>query len=234
MILRWRLVVSVLVAALALAACGGGSRGVDEDAVGQPPATGKEGDSARGRTIVLQQADMPAGWRGAAHSESPLEKTRAQELSMCLGRPAPETFRSTIVYGPDLTLGQMQVSSIATVLNSVEDAKADLAAIRGTKYGDCVVKAFREDLQRQAPDARVERVASEPLAVESFGDGAVGIRLTADLVYADRTDNLFADLVYISKDRSTVSATFFSFNQPFPATLEQSLVSRMGNRIATA
>ena len=70
MVLRWRLVVSVLV--LTLAACGGGGRGVDEDAVGPAPATGKEGDTARARTVVLQQADMPPGWRGAAHTETPL------------------------------------------------------------------------------------------------------------------------------------------------------------------
>jgi hypothetical protein len=124
------------------------------------------------------------------------------------------------------------VSSIATVLNTVEDAKADLAAVRGPKYGPCLVPAFRDDLRRQAGDAKVENVASEPLAVASFGDGSVGIRLTADLVYPDRTDHLFADLVYMSKDRTTVSATFFAFAQPFPAQLEESLVSRMGHRLA--
>lgn len=232
MLSRWRLVVTVL--ALVLAACGGGGGGSEDDAVGPAPATGRAGDTARARTIVLEQADMPAGWRGAAHSESPLEKERGRTLSLCLGRPDPDTFRSTIVYGPDLSMGQQQVSSIATVLNTVEDARADLAAVRGPKYGECLVTSFGDDLRRQAPDARVEKVASEPLPVESFGDGSVGIRLTADLVYPDRTDHLFADLVYISKDRSTVSATFFSFTQPFPATLEQSLVSRMGNRVATS
>lgn len=231
MISRWRLVVAVL--ALALAACGGGGEGVDEDAVGPAPATGKAADTARARTIILEESDLPAGWRGVAHSESALEQARSRELSMCLGRPDPATFRSAIVYGPDLSMGQQQVSSIATVLNTPEDARADLAAVRGPKYGDCLIKAFGDDLRRQAPDARVENVASEPLPVESFGDGSVGIRLTADLVYADRTEHLFADLIYISKGRTTVSATFFSFNEPFPATLEQSLVSRMGNRIAT-
>ncbi len=78
----------------------------------------------------------------------------------------------------------------------------------------------------------MENVASEPLPVENFGDGSVGIRLTAELVYPDRTDHLFADLVYMSKDRTTVSATFFAFAQPFPAQLEASLVSRMGHRLA--
>jgi len=231
MVPRWRLVVTVL--ALAFAGCGGGGGGGDP--VGPAPAAGaKAGDSATARTIVLQTADMPTAWRGAAHTETPLEKTRARDLSLCLGRPDPETYRSAIVYGPDLSLGQMQVSSISTVLNTVDDAKADLAAIRGPKYGECLVRDFGADLKRQAPDARVENVASEPLPVETFGDGAVGIRLTADLVYSDHADHLFADLVYISKDRATVSATFFSFVQPFPAALEQSLVSRMGNRIATA
>ncbi len=233
MVVRWRLVVTVL--ALALAGCGGGG-GAGDDAVGPGPAggVGKVGDAATARTIVLQTADMPTAWRGAAHTETPLEKTRARDLSLCIGRPDPETFRSAIVYGPDLSLGQMQVSSTSTVLNTVEDAKADLAAIRGAKYGECLVRDFGNDLRRQAPDARVDNVASEPLPVETFGDGAVGIRLTADLVYPDRTDHLFADLVYITKDRATVSATFFSFVQPFPASLQQSLVSRMGNRIATA
>ncbi len=147
MVARWRLVVTVL--ALTLAACGGGS-GVDEDAVGPAPAGGKAGDTATARTIVLQQSDMPAGWRGAAHTETPLEKERARDLSICLGRPDPAQFQSAIVYGPDLSLGQQQVSSIATVLNTVEDAKADLAAVRGPKYGACLVPAFRDDLRRQA------------------------------------------------------------------------------------
>ena len=228
---RWRSVVTVL--ALSLAACGGGG-GESDDAVGPAPATGKVADEAMARTIVLQQADMPSGWRGAAHSEDPRERDRARELSRCLGRPDPEGPRSAIAYGSDLSMGQMQVSSIATVLTTVEDARADLAAVRGPKYGECVVAAFRESLRQQAGDARVEDVAAEPLPVEDFGDGSVGVRLTANLVYPDRTDKRFADLVYISKNRATVSATFFSFHQPFPSTLEQSLVSRMGNRIETA
>lgn len=231
MLLRWRWVVTVL--ALTLAACGGGGSGND-DPVGPAPAGGQAGDTGTARTIVLQQEDMPAGWRGAAHSETQLEKDRARDLSLCLGRPDPETYRSAIVYGPDLSLGQTQVSSIATVLNSVDDAHADLAAVRSPKYGPCLVTSFHDDLQRQAPDAKIEAVASGPLPVDNFGDGSVGIRLTADLVYADHTDHLFADLVYISKNRATVSATFFSFAQPFPPALEQSSVSRMGNRIATA
>ena len=231
MVLRWRSVVTVLV--LAMAGCGGGG-GSDEDAVGPPPATGKAADAAVARTVVLQQADLPAGWRGVAHSEDPVERARVRDLSMCIGRGDPEATRTALVYGADLSMGQTQVSSIASVVNTVDDARGDLAAVRGPKFADCVLAAFRDDLRRQAPDARIEKVASEPLPVEAFGDGSVGIRLTADLVHPDRTDRLFADLVYISKDRATVSATFFSFEQPFPPTLQQSLIARMGNRIATA
>lgn len=233
MMSRWRLVVAVLLVS-SVAACGGGGGGDDEDAVGPGPAAGRAGDTARARTIVLQQADMPAGWRGVPHTETPLETERARSISLCLGRPDPDTFRSARVYGPDLTLGQTQVSSIATILNTAEDGQADLAAVRGPKYGQCLAPAFRDDLRRQATDASVENVGTEPLEVESFGDGSVGIRLTAELVYADRTDRLFADLVYISKDRSTVSATFFSFTQPFPDQLRESLVSRMGHRVAAS
>jgi len=183
---------------------------------------------------VLQQADLPQGWRGVAHTEDATERARAAAISACLGRPDPETTRSATVYGADLSMGQAQVSSVATILRSAQDARADLDAVRGDGYAACVAPAFRDDVTRQVPGARVENVAAERLPVDSFGDGSVGLRLTADLVYPDRTDHLFADLVYISKDRATVSATFFSFNQPFPPTLEQSLVARLGNRIATA
>lgn len=235
MVLRRRSVVTVLALSVLLAACGGGGGGDGGgDAVGPAPATGKVGDAATARTIVLQQADMPVGWRGAAHSEDAGERARARDLSFCLGRPDPETYRSAIVYGPDLSLGQTQVSSSATVLNTVQESKADLDSVRGPKYGECLVAAFRDVLGRQAADARIEDIAAEPLPVESFGDGSVGVRLTANLVYPGRSDRLFADLVYMSKDRATVSATFFSYDQPFPAALQQSLVSRMGNRIATA
>jgi len=231
MVLRWRSVVTVLV--LATAACSGGGGGV-EDAVGPSPATGRIADKALASTVVLQQADVPAGWRGVAHSESPLEQARSRDLSICIGRGDPEATRSALVYGADLSMGQNQVSSIATVVNTADDARSNLAAVRGPKFADCVVAAFRDDLRRQAPDARIEKLISEPLPVEAFGDGSVGVRLTADLAYPDRTDRLFADLIYITKDRAAVSATFFSFEQPFPPTLQQSLIARMGNRIATA
>jgi hypothetical protein len=229
----WRTAVAGFALVVAVA-CGGGGGSSDEDAVGPAPVTGQAGDTATARTIVLQQADMPPGWRGAPHSDDPIERARARDLTLCLGRPDPETTRSAIVYGPDFSNGQMQVSSISTVLKTTDDALADLAAVRGPKYGECLVTSFRDDLTRQAPDARVENVASEPLPVASFGDGSVGIRLTADLVYPDRTERLFADLVYVSKDRATVSATFFSFGSPFPPALEQSLVSRLGHRVADA
>jgi hypothetical protein len=230
---RWRSVMAVLVVALA-AACGGGGGGSDEDAVGPSPATGQAGDQATARTIVLQQADMPPGWRSTPHSETPEERARARAFSECLGRTDPEPTRSATVYGPDLSNGQIQVSSVATVLKTVEDAKADLDAVRGPKYGDCVATALRDDLRRQAPDARIEDVAVERLPVEQFGDGSVAVRLTANLVYSDRTERLFADVVYISKDRTTASATFSSFSQPFPAPLQQSMVSRIGHRVADA
>ncbi|HEX2064337.1 MAG TPA: hypothetical protein VHE80_07935, partial [Acidimicrobiales bacterium] len=217
---RWRSMMAGLVLVTAVA-CGGG--GTEEDAVGPAPVTGQAGDQATARTIVLQQADMPSGWRGTPHTETPEEQARARAFSLCLGRSDPTPTRSATVYGPDLSNGQIQVSSVATVLKTVEDAKADLDAVRGPKYGDCVATALREDLRRQAPDARIEDVAVEPLPVEQFGDGSVGVRLTASLVYPDRTEKLFADVVYMSKDRATASATFSSFAQPFPATLQQSM-----------
>ena len=229
---RWRSVLTVLV--VLLPACGGGGGG---DPVGPAPSSataGTAGDAATARTIVLQQVDLPQGWRGVAHTEDATERDRARQISNCLGRPDPATYRTAIVYGPDLSMAQLQLSTISTVLTTVQDAKADLDAVRGPKYADCVSTALRQDLQHQAPAATIEAVASEALPVESFGDGSVGLRLTANLVYADHTDKLFADLVYISKDRATVSATFFSFNQPFPGTLEQSMISRVGNRIKDA
>ena len=111
MVLRWRLVVTVLVLAMAPAACGGGGSGVSEDAVGPSPATGQEADMATARTIVLQQADMPAGWRSVAHSESPLEKERARQLSRCLGRPEPDR---VLRWGRPALLPLSSVACVAT------------------------------------------------------------------------------------------------------------------------
>src|SRR5688572_1774567 len=101
MVFRCRVVATVLLLSV-LGACGGGG----EDAVGPTQATGKADDTARARTLVLQQSDMPAGWRGAAHTQTPLETERARDISTCLGRPDPDTFWSTRVYGADFTLGQ--------------------------------------------------------------------------------------------------------------------------------
>jgi hypothetical protein len=232
----WRGVVAA-VCLVATAGCGGGGGGGDDDdpLAGGPTTTRPTTDDGTARTIVLQQADMPAGWRGTAHAEDPGERDRARRLSNCIGRPDPETYRSAIVYGPDLTMGQAQVSTSATVLRTVDDARADLAAVRGPRFNGCLASAFTDVLAGQVQaGGKLQDVAAEPLAVADFGDGSVAVRLSANLVLPDRTDRLFADLVYVSKDRATVSATFFSFGQPFPGTLEESLVSRMGHRVAAA
>ncbi len=229
MTLGWRPVVAALL--LTAAACGGGGGGGGDE---PGPVAGPGGDAATARTIVLRESDMPAGWRGVVHTEDPAERERARKLSACLDQPDPETIRSAIVYGPDLSRDRSQVSAIATVLTTVEDARADLAGVRGPKYSGCVIAAFNDSVQRQAPDAVLRDVAAEALSVEAFGDASVGLRITANLVYADRTDRIVADLVYMVKDRATVSLTFFSFDQPFPPTLQQSLVSRVGHRIASA
>lgn len=234
MSLGWRGVVAVALGVVVTAGCGGGGGGGDDPLAGGPTTTRPAADGATARTIVLQQVDMPAGWRGSAHGEDQAERDRARRLSNCIGRPDPETYRAAIVYGPDLTMGQSQVSTSSTVLKTVDDAKADLAALRGPKFNGCVVTAFTEVLGGQVQGGKVQDVAAEALPVADFGDGSVAVRLSANLVYTDRTDKLFADLVYISKNRATVSATFFSFGQPFPGTLEESLVSRMGHRVAAA
>ena len=230
---RWRWVIPVVaVLSVSLGACGGGG-GKASDPVGTEGA-GATADNATARTIVLQQADMPAGWVGAVHNEDPVETARNVEINLCLGRPDPTTYRTAIVYGPDFTMGMNQVSTSATVLDTVADAKADLDAVQGPKYANCIATAFREDVVHQSPVAQVGQVMTEALPTQNFGDGSVGLRLSVDLVYSDHTDHLFADLIYISKNRATVSATFFSFNQPFTSSVEDSLVARMGNRVAAA
>src|SRR5947208_16885896 len=82
---RWRSVVVVL--GLALAACGGGGGGTDDTSIG--PGPGAAGDTATARTIVLQQVDLPAGWRGVAHTEDPTERVRAAQINACLGGRIP-------------------------------------------------------------------------------------------------------------------------------------------------
>ena len=138
---RW---LSTVALALALGACGGGG-GTSDDAVGPSPKTGKAADTALARTVLLEQADLPAGWRGAAHTEDPVEVARSRDLSICIGRGDPEATRSALAYGPDLTMGQNQVSSIASVVNTAADAKADLDAVRGPKFGTCVLTALRDN-----------------------------------------------------------------------------------------
>src|SRR5436305_304873 len=161
---RWRWVIPVVAVLVVAGACGGGGGGGDP--VGAPPSSaagagggaGAGGDAASARTVVLQQADMPSGWRGVPHTEDDAERARTAAISACLGRPDPVTYRSAIVYSPDFSVGQTQVSAIATVLTTLQDAKADLDAIRGPKYGDCVAASFRDELQPQAPTAQIQNL----------------------------------------------------------------------------
>jgi hypothetical protein len=224
--------VLVVALALALVACGGGKAKPSGRASSSPTLSLEEADRAVAQTLVLQQADLPAGWTAAPHQKSPDEDAAATQLAACVGAPPPDTSTSADVDGPDLSLGDSSVNSSASFDRTLELARADLAALRSPKLSDCVkdfaVQAIRDALGRTA----LQSVQFDARQATQYGDATLGFRFIATIKVESRSITVFQDLFFLIKGRAGVSAAFSNVGAPFDQALETSLLATLGSRLA--
>lgn len=198
-------------------------------------------DAEKAHSLVLQQSEFPPGWTSSPHKESASGQETGKQLSACVGRPDSATYETADVHGPDFEMGTgtsaLKVESDATYVKTRADAEADFAALSGPKLPGCFKDLFGKTLEGDAATQGVSLKSSafdaQPVA-QQYGDGTVRYRLTATLQGPRGEATIYLDLVAMFKDRAEVDAIFSTFGQPFPAELEDSLVSALGNKLAAA
>jgi hypothetical protein len=230
---------AVLAVALALVGCGKktstSSAGGPSSQTATTEVVNVAADQAKARTLLLESSDLPAGWKATPHQKDPSQKAFDDELAACVGRPSPDTYTTADIDSPDFSMDNAGASSSATLVRTVEDFKADVAAASGPKYGSCVKRGLAKLLPGQLPaGASVQSVAVEPLPVASYGEFSQGFRATTKLKVQGQPVSTYEDSVLLGKGRIELSASFSNTGQPFDPALKQALLAKLAARLEAA
>jgi hypothetical protein len=240
-----RRIVVLVASAVVLAACGGGGGGGDEY---QPAATAPTVDAAAttttavnvaadragAATLLLKPSDLP-GWKATPDQKDPADKAFDDQLAACVGRPSPSTYTTASADSPNFTMGNAEVSSQAQLVRTVEDFKADVAAVRGPKYAPCVRNGLAKFLPGQLPPgASLQSIAVKPLPIAGYGEFSARFRATITLLIQGQPVSVYQDAILLGKGRVELTASFSNMGQPFDPALAQALVTKLSTRLEAA
>jgi len=221
-----------VVALTGVAACGGTN--FDSARKADPAA-----DLAVAKRSVLTAADMP-GYTAAPHSaDDDLTAAEKQTFAKCLGtsttffddKPGEQKADS-----PDFSKGEndeTSVSSDVAIETSQSLVDKDWKVLTDKKTPGCFLQVPKEDLKDSAPGGAT--VSNE--SVDSFDAGigrrSLGLSITVDATAAGQTVPLYADVIFVGRDRAEIEVDSFNIATPFDRTtltsLAQTVYDRVGN-----
>ena len=238
--MRNRLVLIAPLLALVLAACGGGgskssntTSAPTTTSSSTPTTAGSDAAAtARAQKLVLVQSDFPAGWTGSPPTpDTPEDKAANQEFAACAGASG-ESDKVADVKGDTFSMGSpaTQVGSGAQIVKDEARYRQDVTAFKSSKFQPCL-KDFLTKALSKAVGGASPNVQVSSLTVPTFGDVTAGLRMTAALTVQGQNLTLVLDAVVMAKNRAEVRETFSNLAQPFDATLEHSLLNKVGTKL---
>jgi hypothetical protein len=202
-------IAALAIAAIALAACGGGSSKSDTT----PARTAAADESSFAKSMLLQLADFPAGWvlsnSEQVNEDSPLDQFcgtsiedgrtgRAVTGDFAASDGAP-TVSETVVVFPD-------ADTAGSALDNVPDRI------------DCAIKAINDGKLDQ-PGVTFSKAESREAAVAAPGDGQYAYQIRMDAVSTDPAapdnETVYFLLVYATTGRIGYSLTGTAYGDPF-------------------
>jgi hypothetical protein len=224
-----------------LTACGGSSKpSVTPPA--KPAATttttaNPAADKTAAESLLLAQADLPAGWNGSPHTTDSSDDADNQKLASCAGASDPAK-QTADVNSDDFDKGNAEVSSEVTFAPSHTAFEQDLRALRSSKYETCAKSLFdtllQAEMTKNSPGVTVSNVTLSPLGAPTYGEGSVGLRVGLKLTGpTGQAVRFYVDEIQFGAGRAEVSLTFSSQDAPFDQALEKSLIAKAGSKLKT-
>jgi hypothetical protein len=220
--LRW--IALLAPAVLAVAACGGGSGGKDDQSGPDPKR-----DRDLANAIAFHQYDFPAGWEQidfAAQGSPPTMETLAQ----CLG-PAPSTtaeFTNGYHFGPGIN--EVAVVEVK-VLPTAEAAAKVIAPTVKPAFGPCVVDHIKGLLSTSlGADLALADLTGSASTITNATANGVAIDMTAHLTSPRGPLTSYPAAVFLQRGRVVATVTLLSDNLS-TADFSRSLSAAVANRM---
>jgi hypothetical protein len=108
------------------------------------------------KKIVLQPADLPAGWKGTAYQPDPNQSAEDAALVKCVGMRNTDSDKIAEANSDDFSLGNATISSSATSYRSPSDLTTDIAILNSPKVSPCFEQMLKKQLAAALPGAAIE------------------------------------------------------------------------------
>jgi len=228
-----------------LAACGGSSsKTISTVGGGSAPSSSSPAASpsaspasqAQLQKIVLQPADLPAGWKGTPYKDDPTDAVYDAALVRCVGARNTDPDKVAEAHSEDFGLGDASISSSASSYPSQSDLDVDVAILNSPKISACYDRLFSKLLATTLPaGAKVDSVsikitpgsAGGPANVVATGAGVVKVKVKGQPIPA-----MYVTVAFITGPLIEAEVDTFNVGTPVPAPLVKSLVATVANRAA--
>ncbi len=218
---------SVLLSALALAACGSSSSSTTPLSVPQATTVANQ--------INLTSADVP-GYTASPNPVTAADTQNDEQLATCSGGVPPskdivQLNSPTFSSGSGLT--QVQVSSQVAVLPSAADVQKDLKALTSATGHACLSTQLSKVLSQTTSSAGVTiggtTITTLPISTANT-DGGFGVRITVSATAQGVHIPFFIDVDGIAKGPAEIELTALGLTKPFPADEETRLLALLISR----
>ena len=187
--------------------------------------------------IVLQQADLPAGWTTSPHESDPSDAAAQAAFLRCAGGRDTQPDRAAKVDSADFDLDDASVMSSASSFKTQSAVEADVAVLKSAKASACYQQVGKAEIARSLPSgATLDKLsfkiapapASAPAKVVAIGRGTVTVTVSGERVV------LYLAVAFIADRLVEAEVDIESPGQPIPDDMLMSLAGAVAARASQA
>jgi len=202
---------------------------------GATQAVAKPASLSQLKKIVLQPADLPAGWKGTAYQADPNDSANDAALMRCVGARDTDGDKVAEANSDNFGLGNASISSSATSYRSQSDLDSDVTTLHSPKLSTCFGQMMKKQLAASLPAGATTESASikitpgsagGPANVVATGTGTIKVRLDGQQV------SVYLTVAFITGPLIESELDAENVGTPVPASVMNPLVATVATRAA--
>jgi hypothetical protein len=187
------------------------------------------------KKIVLQPADLPAGWKGTPYHPDPRDAADQAAMVSCVGARNTDSDKVAEAHSEDFALGDADISSSASSYRSQSDLDTDVAILHSPKLPACYDQLVKKELGGSlSAGATIDSAsikimpgsAGGPANVVATGTGTVKVTVSGQQV------PLYVTVAFITGPLIQAEVDAENPGTPVPASVVNALVATVATRAA--
>jgi hypothetical protein len=189
---------------------------------------------SRLKKIVLQPADLPAGWKGTPYRPDPRDAANQAAMVNCVGARNTESDKVAEAHSDDYALGDASIHSSASSYRSQSDVDTDVAILHSPKVSSCYDDLVKTQLAASLPAGTTIESASIKITPGSAGSANVVATAagTVNVSLGGQHVSLYLTAAFIQGPLIQAEVDAENVGAPVPASVVSAMVATVANRAA--